>query len=123
MRVLVVDDNIDTAFLLSELIKSCGHESQMALSSDEALAKGKKFGPELVFLDIGLPGCDGYRLAPKLRGEAGLTSARIVACSGYKDDPDRRLTAAIDAHLLKPVSLKQLKGFLDCDPLERRASA
>jgi two-component system, chemotaxis family, CheB/CheR fusion protein len=123
MRVLIVDDNIDTAFLLAELVKLCGHEAETAMTSEEALTKGKQFDPELVFLDIGMPGCNGYRLAPKLRGEAGLTDARIVAYSGYKDDPDLRLTAGIDAHLLKPVSLERLKEFFDCEPLERKVSA
>ena len=123
MRVLIVDDNVDIAFLLSELVKRCGHEAQLALSSEEALAKGKRFNPELVFLDIGLPGCNGYRLAPKLRAEAGLVSSRIVAYSGYRDDPDLRVAAGIDGHLLKPVSLEELKEFLDCEPLESRLSA
>ena len=54
-------------------------------------------------------------LRPKLRGEAGLTNTRIIAYSGYKDDPDLRLAAGIDAHLLKPVSLERLKDFFDCE--------
>jgi CheY-like chemotaxis protein len=123
MRILIVDDNSDTAFLLSELVKLCGHEAAMAHGADEALAKSKEFNPELVFLDIGLPGCNGYRLAPKLRAEAGLTSSRIVAYSGYKDDADLRLAAGIDTHLLKPVSFEQLKEFFDCEPLKRKAPA
>ncbi len=123
MRVLIVDDNIDTAFLLAELVKLCGHEAETAMTSEEAVAKGQEFEPELVFLDIGMPGCNGYRLAPRLRGEAGLANARIIAYSGYKDDPDLRLSAGIDAHLLKPVSLERLKEFFDCEPLERKVSA
>jgi two-component system, chemotaxis family, CheB/CheR fusion protein len=119
MRVLVVDDNRDTAFLVSELVRLCGHEAKMATGSDEALQIAATFQPELVFLDIALPHCNGYQLAPRLRNEAGLNGAIFVAYSGYKDDPAARIAAGIDAHLLKPVSLEQLTDFFDCEPLKK----
>ena len=71
MRVLIVDDNSDTAFLLAELVKLCGHDAETAMSGEEALAKAKEFDPELVFLDIGLPVCNGYRLAPEVARRSG----------------------------------------------------
>jgi CheY-like chemotaxis protein len=119
MRVLVVDDNQDTAFLVSELVRLCGHEAEMATGSAEAIQIATTFQPELVFLDIALPHCNGYQLAPRLRNDAGLHGAVFVAYSGYKDDPEARVAAGIDAHLLKPVSLEQLTEFFDCQPLKK----
>ncbi len=83
MRVLVVDDNVDSAYLLRELIKVCGHEPATANSSTHALDLAIQWRPELVFLDRGMPDEDGYQLASRLRNEAQLRSARIVAVSGY----------------------------------------
>jgi len=118
MRILVIDDNVDCAFLLCELIKKCGHEGEVANTAEAALSRARDWQPEVVLLDLGLPESDGYKLALKLRNEAGLHSARIVALSGYKDDPARRAAAGIDAHLMKPASLQQLMNFFDCEPLK-----
>ena len=112
MRVLVVDDNVDSAYLLRELIKVCGHDSETANSSTQALDLAIQWRPELVFLDLGMPEEDGYQLASRLRNEAQLRSARIVAVSGYQDDEDRRLAAQIDEHLQKPVTVDQLRQQL-----------
>jgi CheY-like chemotaxis protein len=68
-------------------------------------------------LDLAMPGGNGYRLASRLRAQAGLHTAKIVAVSGYNDDPASR-AAGIDAHLVKPASLHQLMEFFDCEPLE-----
>jgi CheY-like chemotaxis protein len=118
MRVLVVDDNVDCAFMLSELIKECGHEAEVATAADEVLTKARDLRPEIVFLDLAIPESDGYKLAQRLRTEGGLRSAKIVAISGHRDDPARRTAAGIDAHLMKPTSLKQLMQFFDCEPLK-----
>src|SRR6185369_17168076 len=105
MRILVIDDNADCAFLLSELIKKCGHETEVALTAEAGFSKAKEWQPNIVMLDLAMPGGNGYGLASRLRAQAGLHTAKIVAVSGYNDDPARRAAAGIDAHLLKPASL------------------
>jgi CheY-like chemotaxis protein len=115
MRVLVVDDNVDSAYLLRELIKVCGHESETATCSTQAIDLAIQWRPECVFLDLSMPDEDGYKLAGRLRTEAELRAARIVAVSGYQDDEDRRRAAQIDAHLQKPVTVDQLRQQLSRD--------
>jgi CheY-like chemotaxis protein len=116
MRVLVVDDNVDSAYLLRELIKVCGHESETANSSTQAIDLAIQWRPEFVFLDLSMPGEDGYKLASRLRNEAELRSVRIVAVSGYQDDEQRRQAAQIDAHLQKPVTVDELRRQLGGEP-------
>jgi CheY-like chemotaxis protein len=108
MRVLIVDDCADSAFLLAELLKASGCEAQWTDDSRAGLEIAASWQPEAVFVDIALPGENGYALARRLRTEYGLQDALIVAISGYADDKERRLAAGIDAHLLKPASLKTL---------------
>jgi signal transduction histidine kinase/ActR/RegA family two-component response regulator len=111
-RVLVVDDNQDAADSLVMILSSLGHEAQAAYTSEEALALIERRPPEVVFLDIGLPGMDGYGVATRLR-ERKLPIF-IVALTGYGQPEDRRKAAAagIDAHLVKPVDLAQLEEAL-----------
>ncbi|MEX2138100.1 MAG: response regulator [Pirellulales bacterium] len=117
MRILVIDDNVDCAFMLRQLIRKCGHETDIALTAEAGLTKAKEWQPDVVFLDLAIPGVDGYKLAPRLRQET-LQAAKIVAISGYRDDPARRAAAGIDAHLMKPASLQQLTDFFECEPLK-----
>ena len=108
MKVLIVDDCADSAFLLSKLLESCGHDTRSALDVEPALEIAHQWRPEVVFLDLALPRQSGYVLATRLRNEGGIQDALLVALSGYNDDENRRAAAGIDAHLLKPASLQQL---------------
>lgn len=112
MRVLVVEDDSDNAKLAQALIGHCGHEAKVANNGFEALEIGQQWRPELVLLDLGLPGMDGYLLASKLRDEAGLHEARIIAVSGYQENPALNEASGINGHLLKPVGLEDLRKLL-----------
>jgi signal transduction histidine kinase/integral membrane sensor domain MASE1 len=114
-RVLVVDDNLDSAESLAILLQMQGHDVRMAYDGPSALVAAREHRPELVLLDIGLPaGMDGYELAQRLRPEAGLERAVIVAVTGYGQEEDRRRTAdaGFDGHLVKPVDIQQLSRLL-----------
>jgi CheY-like chemotaxis protein len=110
-RVLVVDDNDDARFLLAGLLASHGYVVESAGEADAALELAATFRPQVVVLDIGLPGIDGWELARRLRGITGLESVRLVALTGYGSERDRQRSreAGIDAHLLKPIEVALLK--------------
>jgi PAS domain S-box-containing protein len=111
-RVLVVDDNQSAAEVLSMLLTRCwGHEVLVAHDGQSALEKAKTFHPEMVLLDIGLPGLNGYQVAERLRQQPETIDAVIVALTGYGQDEDRRRSseAGFDEHLIKPVSVAHLE--------------
>jgi two-component system CheB/CheR fusion protein len=103
-RVLVVDDNVDTAESMVLLLRLRGHEVQVAFSGPAALEAAAAFEPEIVLLDIGLPGLDGYEVARSLRQDRKAKLV-LVALTGYGQEEDRRLAreAGFDYHLTKPV--------------------
>ena len=115
LKVLVVDDNIDLAELLSEALTELGYVTRMAHDGATALAAVEDFRPDVALLDIGLPVMDGYELARRLRALPDLGSLRLVALSGYGQDSDRQLAkqAGFDAHLVKPVDLNRLAVVID----------
>jgi two-component system CheB/CheR fusion protein len=110
LRVLVVDDNVDAARALGHLLKLLGHEVALAHDGPAALAAAAAAPPELVLLDIGLPGMDGYAVAERLRA-AGHGRAALVALTGYGQDEHlrRSASAGFDHHLIKPVNLGVLR--------------
>jgi CheY-like chemotaxis protein len=110
LRVLVVDDNVDAADAMRHVLRMGGHLVRVAHDGPGALAATAAELPDLVLLDIGLPGMDGYALAARLR-EAGLDGAALVAVTGYAQEEDlRRSTEAGFAHhLVKPVDAAVLK--------------
>jgi CheY-like chemotaxis protein len=114
MRVLVIDDNEDSAFLLCELAKVCGCESRFCTIATGAVDTAREWQPQVILLDLAMPGVDGYSLAPMLRGACGETLTRLILVSGYKPDREKLIAAMIDGHLLKPASLAQLKELLPC---------
>jgi len=107
-RILVVDDNYDAANSLVLILNLSGHTAEAVYGASEALGRASLFKPEVILLDIGLPGMDGYEVAKRLRA-AGNT-ARIMALTGYgqRDDVQRGKAAGFNAHLIKPVDLQQL---------------
>jgi PAS domain S-box-containing protein len=104
-RVLVVDDNADAAETLAALLALDGHDVRIAGTGPDALAMLADFSPEIAFLDIGLPGMNGYELARRIRGESRHAGVRLVAVTGWGQREDRRLSreAGFDHHLTKPV--------------------
>ena len=113
LRVLVVDDNVDAAHAMKHVLKLSGHQVTLAHDGPGALAAAAAEPPELVLLDIGLPGMDGYAVAARLR-EAGHDRAALVAITGYGQEEDlRRSTAAgFDHHLVKPVDGAVLRKII-----------
>src|SRR5947209_2753550 len=114
-RVLVVDDNVDAAATLELLLKSLGHETRMAHDGARALDIAREFRPDVVLLDIGMPGLDGYEVARRLRATNHGQNFCIVAITGWGQDADRTRTkeAGFDVHLVKPVDLRVLSKVLD----------
>ena len=109
-RILVVDDNIDAAESLALMLGYLGHETIVAHDGPSTLEAAAAFQPELVLLDIGLPGLDGYEVARRLRAERTLRGAILVALTGYGQEEDRRRArrAGFDHHLTKPVDHDRL---------------
>jgi CheY-like chemotaxis protein len=109
-RILIVDDNADAADTLAVLLSSFGHEAAVAYSGAEALVRGDAFRPQLVFLDIGMPGMDGYEAAVQMRKMSWGKEAVIIALTAWSDEPTRQriVLAGMDHHLIKPVSIGHL---------------
>ena len=107
-RILIVDDNTDSADSLAMILNLCGHLAEPVYGAAEALERAMALDPEIVLLDIGLPGMDGYEVARLLRSRG--SSARLVALTGYgqPEDVRRAEDAGFDTHLVKPVDLQHL---------------
>jgi PAS domain S-box-containing protein len=114
LRVLVVEDNVDAAESLATLLRVWGHDVQVVHDGLQALDAARGRRPEVVLLDIGLPGLDGYQVARRLRDDLGLDSALLVAMTGYGQPEDRRRSreAGIHHHFVKPVEPFVLRNLL-----------
>jgi two-component system CheB/CheR fusion protein len=113
-RVLVVDDNVDTAESLAMLLRLKGHDVQVAYDGPAALDAARAFHPEAVLLDIGLPGLDGYQVAARLRRRRRTAGSLLVALTGYGQEDDQRRAehAGFDHHLTKPVDPQVIYDLL-----------
>jgi len=109
-RILIVDDNVDAAMTLAEIVGWMGYEVRAAHDAPGALKSLDSFTPQLAILDIGLPGMNGYELATQLRTLAGLHDLKLIALTGYGEAHDRQraLAARFDEHLVKPVTAERL---------------
>lgn len=113
-RILVVDDNIDAADTLATLLHVLGNEVRSAHDGEQALNIAFDWRPEIVLLDIGLPGMDGLEVCRRLRGDARTADLLLAALTGFGQDLDRRSSyaAGFDAHLVKPVDMDALHALL-----------
>jgi signal transduction histidine kinase/ActR/RegA family two-component response regulator len=113
-RILVVDDSVDSANTLAMMLQLDGHEVEAVYSGQEVLERVATFQPDIVLLDIGLPGMDGYTVARRLREKPQISQLRLIALTGYGQPEDRRaaLEAGFDGHLVKPVDIAELKRSL-----------
>jgi PAS domain S-box-containing protein len=113
MRVLVVDDERVIAKSMALVLRGLGHDVCVANCGEDAVAQARSFRPQLVLLDIGLPGMDGWETARALRQLPEGPGMRLVAVTGYGDEPSRRRSraAGFDAHLVKPVVMAQLTAL------------
>ncbi len=114
-RVLIVDDNVDAAHTLHALLQELGHEVAVAHDAGSALAVAREYRPEVVLLDLSMPGMDGVELARALRRQPGFEDVRFAAVTGLGQEADRRRTreAGFDAHLVKPLSPEDLQRVLE----------
>jgi PAS domain S-box-containing protein len=124
-RILVVDDNVDAAVTITALLKAWGHEVQTAYNGPAALEKVGTFRPEIILLDIGLPGMSGYDVAKNLRAEPAAQGVIIAALTGYGQDSDRQRSweAGFDYHLTKPPDPTILESLLASPQLRKRATS
>src|SRR5208283_2711659 len=114
-RVLIVEDNAGAAKLLAAVLKKTGkHEVQVAYDGETGLQIAETFRPDLVLLDIGLPGIDGYEVAKRLRQLPEGDRPLVAAVTWYGQEEDRRRSreAGFDEHLLKPIGLDAVRGLL-----------
>lgn len=119
LRILIVDDNTDTAASLALLCTCWGHETCVAHDGPGAVAAALDFEPDAILLDIGLPRLDGFEVAQCLRARPEFARTFIIATSGYNGEDDRRLARAarIDLYLVKPFDAWQLESVLtSCQP-------
>jgi CheY-like chemotaxis protein len=113
-RLLVVDDNRDAADSLAALLRLQGHEVRVVHDGPAALELVGDYRPEVVFLDLGMPGMDGYEVARRLRGLPGLGGIRVAALTGWGQQEDRRRSkeAGFDHHFVKPVDPTSMQALL-----------
>jgi len=113
-RILIVDDNKDGADSLAMLLSMLGYEATTAHNGYEALDSVHAHPPDLIFLDIGLPGIDGYEVARRLRSDIPVYNGTIVALTGWGSDKDKQKSreSGCDAHLTKPVDLGAVEQIL-----------
>ena len=113
-RVLAVDDNEDAVRTLAMLLKMTGHEVQIAYDGPSALDMARAMLPDVILLDIGLPGLTGYEVADQLRQDNRLRHAVLVALTGYGREADRQFSreAGFDYHLVKPADFVEVEQIL-----------
>jgi len=114
LRTLVVDDSMDTAQILACILERWGHEVVVTYDGPQAIEEAKARRPDVVLLDIGMPGMDGYEVARHLREAVGKEKVVLVAVTGYgrEEDRSRAQEAGFDYHMLKPVDPEDLKILL-----------
>ena len=114
-RILVVDDNRDSATSMAMLLKLIGHDTNIAYDGMEALEAAKSFQPDMVLLDIGLPKLNGYDACRKIRQEPWGKRMVVIALTGWGQDGDRGKSeaAGFDGHLVKPVDHTTLTTMLE----------
>jgi CheY-like chemotaxis protein len=113
-RILVVDDNRDSADSLAIWLQLAGHEVTTTYDGQDGLQAARQLRPDIVLLDIGLPGLDGYEVARRLREEFRMFDMLLIATTGYGKEEDRWLSqqAGFNAHLVKPVDVDELQEII-----------
>lgn len=113
-RILVVDDLEDTATSLAYLLEQMGHAVEFTTDPLRVIGIARRWLPEIIFIDIGMPKLDGWQLARTLRAEPGLENTRIFAVTGYATAADRARSyeAGCEEHFVKPMGMDDLKRVL-----------
>lgn len=121
LRVLVIEDNRDAAETLGDLLTLFGHAVELAHTGSDGIETARRFLPQVILCDIGLPEMDGYAVACELRRDPATAACHLVALTGYGRDSDRQRAedAGFDLHLVKPVEPLQLENLLQRWATER----
>jgi CheY-like chemotaxis protein len=122
-KILVVDDNPDSALSLAMMLSIMGHETRTAHDGESAVATAERFLPDVVLLDIGLPKLNGYEVAQRIRHSSWGSSMFLIAVTGWGQDEDRQRSSEVglNVHMVKPVEPAALQKLLA--ELKLKASA
>lgn len=114
-RILIVEDNRDTADSLAALLETYGHTVSVAYTGPDGLAAALASKPDIAIVDIGLPGMDGHELARQLRAQPNGADCLLIAATAYSREEDiaRSAAAGFDAHFVKPVPLVRFLQLID----------
>jgi CheY-like chemotaxis protein len=117
-KILVVDDNPDSALSMAMMLSIMGHDTRTAHDGESAIVTAETFLPEVVLLDIGLPKLNGYEVAQRIREQAWGTSMFLIAVTGWGQDEDRQRSAEVglNVHMVKPVEPAALEKLLAALP-------
>jgi CheY-like chemotaxis protein len=118
LRILVVDDNVDAAESLALILRLRGHEVRTADRGLASIEIGAEFHPQVIILDLGMPGLNGYDTARRIRGEPWGKKVLLIALTGWgqPEDVRRSAEAGFDHHLTKPADLERLGRLIDAVP-------
>lgn len=114
-KILVVDDNHDSALSMSMMLSIMGHDTRTAHDGETAVATAESFRPDVVLLDIGLPKLNGYEVAQRIREQSWGTSMYLIAVTGWGQDEDRQRSTEVglNLHMVKPVEPAALERLLE----------
>lgn len=117
-RILVVDDNRDSANTLAMMLKLLGHETQTAFDGVEAVAAAEKFDPEIVLMDVGMPRLNGLDATRRIREQPWGQTMTVIALTGWDQESDKQNShdAGCNGHMVKPVALADLQAILQSPP-------
>jgi len=125
-RILVVDDQNDVADALVRLLVTLGYDAKAIYDGRQAVDQAAEFLPDMLFIDIGMPGFDGYQTVSRIRGHRECAHAIFVAVTGWTTNEDRQHAYAngFDLHVAKPMNMESLQGLLNLlDPSETESTA
>jgi CheY-like chemotaxis protein len=113
-KILVVDDNRDAADTLAVLLRGLGHMVEAAYDGQAAVAAARRMWPDVIFLDIALPGLDGFQVAAEIRRDSSFARTLIVAVTGLATDEDRKRAheVGVDVYLIKPMDARFIESFV-----------
>ena len=113
-RVLIVEDDLDSVRSLSMLVADMGHKVEYAINGYVAVDIARRFRPDVVFLDLGLPGLDGFDVCSRIKSDPDFKDVRVIVITGYSQDEFRvrALAVGCDAHFVKPVEPALLEELL-----------
>ncbi len=114
LKILVVDDNVDSVLSFSMLLKEAGNDLKTAYDGPTAFKIAMEYIPDVILLDIGLPGLNGYEIAKLIRKQPSLKDVVLIALTGYGQESDRQasMEAGFNHHLIKPARLAQVRQIL-----------